>query len=257
MNERGGRCVHSVAKAMDLLDCLARFRQPMTLGELARALDAPKASVHGLLAALRTNGVVEQNPSDGRYRLGIRLFEYGCIVSASWDVVNRSREKMNHIALQTGDSVFLSAMEEDSALILETVEATGTFRVNSDRGSRVPLHCTSQGKLLLAYQPPGERRAILQRISLQSYTPHTISDYNRLEEELEIIRTQGYAVEDGEYKVGLRSVSAPVFAVDGTVCAAIGVVGMFRRVRSEEFEQARDHVVQAGREISYDMGYRG
>ena len=134
--------------------------------------------------------------------------------------------------------------------------ATGSFRVVSEKGSRVPLHCTSQGKLLLAYLPAGQRRLVLQRLNYQSYTPHTIDDPQRLEAELAAIRDQGYATEDGEYRIGLRSASAPIFGVDGTVCAALGVVGMFRRVRSEEFQYARELVCRAAEEISFDMGYR-
>lgn len=252
-----GRYVQSVVKALDLLDCLAQNRCPMALGELARATGMPKATVHGLLASLCLGGAVEQSGVDGKYRLGVRLFEYGCAVSASWDVVGCSREQMNHIALQTGSSVILSGLQGREAMVLEMVEATGAFRVVSEKGSRVPLHCTSQGKLLLAYLPAGERRRALAELDFTAYTPHTIDSRERLEAELELVRQQGYAVENGEYRVGLRSVSAPVFSVEGQVRWAIGIVGMFRRVRSEEFQHARELVCRAAERISYDMGYRG
>ena len=251
-----GRHVRSVVKAMEVLDCLARRRDPMTLGELAAALELPKATVHGLLASLRLGGAVEQDGADGRYRLGVRLFEYGCAVSASWDVVGRSRDQMNHIALQTGCSVILSSLQEREAIVLETAEATGAFRVVSEKGSRVPLHCTSQGKRLQAYLPSGEQRRLLGILDFTAYTPHTIDRRERLEAELELVRERGYAVEDGEYRVGLRSVAAPIFSVEGQVRWAIGIVGMFRRVASEEFQQARELVCRAAARISYDMGYR-
>ena len=251
-----GRHVQSVVKALALLDCLAQQRRPMALGELAQAVDLPKATAHGLLASLRLGGAVEQSGVDGKYRLGVRLFEYGCAVSASWDVVSRSREQMNHIAIQTGSNVILSSLQEQEAIVLEMVEATGAFRVVSEKGSRVPLHCTSKGKLLLAYLPAGEQRRLLGALDFTAYTPHTISDRERLELELEHIRRQGYAVEDGEYRVGLRSVAAPIFSVEGQVRWAIGIVGMFRRVSSEEFQQARELVCRAAERISYDMGYR-
>ena len=258
MAERAeGRYVQSVVKALSLLDCLAQQRRPMTLGELAQALNLPKATVHGLLASLRLGGAVEQSGVDGKYRLGVRLFEYGCAVSASWDVVGRSREQMNHIAIQTGSSVILSSLQGQEAIVLEMVEATGAFRVVSEKGSRVALHCTSQGKLLLAYLSPGEQRRLLGALDFTAYTPHTINSRERLEAELERVRKQGYAVEDGEYRVGLRSVAAPIFSVEGQVRWAIGIVGMFRRVSSEEFQQARELVCRAAERISYDMGYRG
>ena len=141
--------------------------------------------------------------------------------------------------------------------MLETAEATGAFRIVSEKGSRVPLHCTSQGKLLLAYLPSGEQRRLLGALDFTAYTPHTITQQQRLEDELERIRQQGCAVEDGEYRVGLRSVAAPIFSVEGQVRWAIGIVGMFRRVSSEEFQQARELVCRAAERVSYDMGYRG
>ena len=256
MSDRQERCIQSVVKAMALLDCLAAHRRPMALGELAAALGAPKASVHGLLASLRQNGTVEQSPADGKYRLGIRLFEYGCVVSSSWDVVGCSREPMRHIALESGDSSVLSTLEGDSALTIEAVAAAGSFRVVSETGDRMPLHCTAQGKLLTASLPAGERRSLLQRLRFPAYTPHTITAPEALERELAAIRERGYATEDGEYRIGLRGVSAPIRDVTGRVCAAIGIVGMFRRVHSEEFERARDLVVAAAGEISYAMGSR-
>ena len=251
-----GRHVQSVVKALALLDCLARQRRPMTLGELSQAADLPKATVHGLLSSLRLGGAVEQSGADGKYQLGVRLFEYGCAVSASWDVVGFSREQMNHLALQTGCSVILSSLQGQEAMVLETAEATGAFRIVSEKGSRVPLHCTSQGKLLLAYLPSGEQRRLLGALDFTAYTPHTITQQQRLEDELERIRQQGCAVEDGEYRVGLRSVAAPIFSVEGQVRWDIGIVGMFRRVSSEEFQQARELVCRAAERISYDMGYR-
>ena len=257
MSERGERCVHSVVKAMAVLDCLARRQGPMSLGELSAELGWPKASVHGLLAAMRQNGVVEQSGADGKYRLGIRLFSYGCIVSASWDVVRHSREKMDHIALKTGNSVFLSTLEEDSAMVIETATATGAFQVISEKGSRVPLHCTSQGKLLLAYMPSAQRRALLRNCDFAAYTPHSHTDLASLEGEMEQILRQGYAIENGELRIGLRSVAAPVFNVEGQAQYAVCVVGMFRRVNSPELERATQLLLNAAERISFDLGYRG
>ena len=92
MGDREPGRVQSVCKAMDLLSCLAEARTPLTLGELSRRTGMPKATVHGLLSALRSSAVVEQSDEDGRYRLGIRLFEYGCAVSRGWNVLEAAAE---------------------------------------------------------------------------------------------------------------------------------------------------------------------
>lgn len=249
--------VQSVCKAMDLLACLAQAGAPLTLGELSSRTGMPRATVHGLLAAMRPSAVVEQSPADGRYRLGIRLFEYGCAVSRGWNVLEAAAGPMGHVAEETGETVSLSALDRGDVLILDRADAHSNFRVVSERGSRLPLHCTSQGKLLLAYQPPARQRQLLRECSFAAYTPHSHTDPAALEAELAEIRRRGYALENGELRIGLRSVAAPVFGVDGAAAYAVCVVGMFRRVNSPELERATELLLEAARQISFDLGYRG
>lgn len=254
--QEAGR-VQSVCKAMDLLSCLAQARGPLTLGELSSRTGMPRATVHGLLAAMRPSAVVEQSPADGRYRLGIRLFEYGCAVSRGWNILEAAAGPMGWVAEETGETVSLAALDRGEVLILDRADAHSNFRVVSEKGSRLPIHCTSQGKLLLAYQPPAQQRQLLRQCDFTPYTPHSHTDAAALEAELAEIRLQGYAIENGELHIGLRSVAAPVFGVDGGVTYAICVVGMFRRINSPELEQAAKLLLEAAQRISFELGYRG
>ena len=229
--------VQSVCKALDLLECLA--------GALSRRAGMPKATVHGLLSALRTGAVVEQSEEDGRYRLGIRLFEYGCAVSRGWNVLEAAAGPMGRVAEETGETVSIAALDHGDVLVLDSADAHSNFRVVSEKGSRLPLHCTSQGKLLLAYLPAAERRA------------HSHTSAQALEAELPEILARGYALENGELRIGLRSVSAPVFDVTGRAAYAVCVVGMFRRVNAPELERATELLVEAAGQISFALGYRG
>lgn len=249
--------VQSVVKAMELLSCLAQAGGPLSLGELSRRTGIPKATVHGLLAAMRPSSVVEQSGEDGRYRLGMRLFEYGCAVSGGWNVLEAAAEPMRRAAEETGETINLAALDGDSVLILDSATAHGNYRVASQRGARMPLHCTSQGKLLLAWLPPQRRRALLRACRFEDYTPHSHRNAETLEAELEQILERGYAIENGEFRIGLRSVSAPVFDVRGQAAYALCAVGMFRRVDSPELERATRLVIEAARRVSFDLGYRG
>lgn len=257
MSRREAGRVQSVCKAMDLLSCLAQAGVPLTLGELSSRTGMPRATVHGLLAAMRPSAVVEQSPADGRYRLGIRLFEYGCAVSRGWNILEAAAGPMGWVAEETGETVSLAALDRGDVLILDRADAHSNFRVVSEKGSRLPIHCTSQGKLLLAYQPPAQQRQLLRQCDFTPYTPHSHTDAAALEAELAEIRRQGYAIENGELRIGLRSVAAPVFGMDGSVTHAICVVGMFRRINSPELEQAAELLLEAARRISFELGYRG
>ena len=88
------------------------------------------------------------------------------------------------------------------------------------------------------------------------YTPHTLVDWDKLQENLNAVRQQNYAIEDGEYKIGLRSVSAPIRDVSGQVKYAVGIVGMFRRVQSPEFQRTIELTRKTAVQISAAIGYR-
>ena len=127
----------------------------------------------------------------------------------------------------------------------------------SEVGARLPVYCTSQGKLFLASVSQAECRRILRQAELKAYTPNTLTQPEQFTAELQRIREQGYAVENGEFKPGLRSVSAPIRNASGEVAYAFGTVGMFRQLHTDEFQQAIVLVTDAAAKISAAIGYRG
>lgn len=256
MAEQEGKLIHSVAKATRLLDILMENTRPMSLTELYQKTGWPKSTIHGLLSTLREDGLIEQTAS-GKYWLGIHLFEYGCAVSNTWDIGAIARPYLQKVCAQLGESVFLSIFDREAVVTLAEEESRASLRVVSEVGARLPVHCTSQGKLFLAYMPPAQVRHILQHTELAAFTPHTLTTAAQLAPELEQIRTQGYAVENGEYKIGLRSVSAPVRGASGEVQYALGAVGIFRQIYSDSFLSAVRVVCDAAENVSRAIGWRG
>jgi IclR family acetate operon transcriptional repressor len=245
--------VHSVDKAMTLIDLLLHSRRAMTLQELSAASGWPKSTVHALLATLRRHDMVRQN-GDGRYALGIRLFECGCAVSAAWDISHQCRPYLERLAAQTGASAFVAALEGDYTISFDQCAGGGGLQVIPEVGSRLPLHATAQGKLFLSQLSESDMLGRVQRAGLTAYTPHTITDTGKLLHALEAVRAVGYAVEDGEFKIGLRAVAAPVAVQDGQHRYALGVVGLFRRVGSDEFQYAIEQTVLHARQLSRALG---
>ena len=245
--------VHSVAKAMYLLELLETG--PLSLKELAERSTWPKSTVHGLLNSMRESRIIEQAESDGRYRLGLRLFELGSKISSSWDITAIARPHMQHIAIQTGQSVYLTILDRNEVLLIDYADNGGPLRISADKGSRFPAYCTAPGKALMANLSGYEVQSILNK-GLFAYTPHTILSAQKMKEELIICKEQGFAVEDGEHRIGLRAVAAPIFDVSGKPAWAISVIGMFRRISDDSFAAARQAVVNAAAAISADLGYR-
>mgnify|MGYP004475468129 CR=1 FL=1 len=117
MAEQEGKTIHSVAKAIRLLDILTESGQPASLTELYQKTGWPKSTIHGLLSTMRESGLIEQTPN-GRYWLGIRLFEYGCRVSRAWDVPRLARPYLEQLAAQVNVSAVLSIREGDRVVVV-------------------------------------------------------------------------------------------------------------------------------------------
>ena len=247
--------VQSVAKALRLLDLLMEAHQPLTLAALNEQTGWPKSTIHGLLSAMRESAVVDQQ-SDGRYCLGVQLFEYGYAVGASWSVSDLAKPHLQHLASVTGQSVFLSMLNRSEVITIEQVQSRAGLRVVSEVGTRLPLHCTSQGKVFLSAMAGHEAKRVLSRRTLEPYTPKTLVTWEELFRVMQAARENGYAVEEGEYRFGLCSPSAPVRDSSGAVRYAVGVVGMFDSVRSPDFQRDIDLTCAAAAQISTAIGYR-
>ena len=199
--------------------------------------------------------MIGQDP-DGRYRLGIRLYEYGCAVSAMWDARQLAHPYLEQLAQALGTGAYLAIRSGDHVLSIDSCAASSGagLSVSVETGTPLPLHATAQGKLLLAAASEQELRRYCRQVGLQPYTRHSLTDPEALHSALAEIRARGYAVEDGEYRVGLRAVAAPVYDATGAPAYAMGVVGLFPRVQSEEFQLAVSKTVDAAARLSSALG---
>lgn len=249
------KTIFSVSKAIHLLDLITEKGQSCSLTELYQKTGWPKSTIHGLLSTMREAGVVEQT-ANGRYWLGIRLFEYGCAVANAWDIHAIAKPYMEQLCEELEDSVFLSMLDRGAAVTLAAENCRTGLHLVSEVGIRLPIHCTSEGKLFLANLSQAECRRLLANKELTPYTSNTLHRPEQFAAELAHIREQGYAIENEEYKLGLSSVSAPVRDASGSVRYALGCVGMYRSVASEEFQNAIRRICEAAEQMSRVIGYR-
>lgn len=250
-----GRRVHSIEKAIALLDCFWSVRRPLALSELVQMTGWAKSTIHGMLATMVDSAVIEQNPADGKYQLGYHLFELGGAVNACWDVVALARPQLLHIAATHNASAYLARLSGDELLLVECMEPHEGFRVSSDPGTRMPPHCTSQGKAILANRPEAEVRQLLRHRGMPALTPDTITEWPVLQRQLEKARAEGVAVERGEYKPGLQSVAAPIFSGRGECSYAIGIVDVMRAGQWPDYERLAQAAKQAAEAVSRELGW--
>lgn len=249
--------VKSVERAILLLDYLALEQREHSLTEISQGLGWPKSTVHGLLATLRDYQMVDQNPANGRYRLGIHLFELGSQVARSWDVRTVAVPVMQQLNRELGEMVQLATEVRGEVLYLEKMDSTQMMRIVSEIGARLPMHCSALGKVLLAHKPPAKVKWILNKRGLPRFTARTITDPRALEKELEKVRGQGYAVDDREIMDSLRCVAAPLRDRHGAVSHAISVSGLANNLQGMRLARVTESLLAAAGNISYALGYRG
>lgn len=199
-----GNTIRSVAKAMELLQLLSDAGEAMTLTAISERAGLPKSTVFGLLTTMRDYDVITQH-ADGKYALGLRLFEYGCRASAFWNISSLARPYLEHLAEATGASAMLSTYENGTSSPSTRPRGATAFGIVSAPGARLPLHCTSQGKIVLAYMSESEAANLLARVPLTPYTPHTETDAGALLASLPACREAASPWKT----VSIRSVFAP------------------------------------------------
>jgi DNA-binding IclR family transcriptional regulator len=249
--------VQSVERAMAVLRELA-LEPEMGVRELSVRLGLGKSTVHRLLATLKTERFVEQNASE-KYRLGMKLFEYGHVVLGRLEIRKEALPEMEKLAATTGETVNLGILDGFDVVHIERIDSTEPLSTGMKVGRRSPAHCLGLGKAIMANLPPAEREALLNdsgfRGSLRKYTDTTIADADELRGHLDAVRRQGFAIDEQEYFLGARCVAVPVFNHTGRVVAAVSVVGPTVRLTVDKVEEFIPLVLETGRNISRRLGF--
>ena len=239
----------SVASALDLLDCFVEDEE-LGVSEVARRLGVAKSTAHRLLTTLASRGLIEQSNATGKYRLGLHLFELGHLALSRVELRRRSRTLLEELRERSGWTVHLSVAQGADVLFLERLPTLRGMQVMEEYRRRWPLHTTSSGKAICAYDP--EAAAAREAAGFPQYTRHTITTAEQLREELARIRRQGFATSHEELMYKLASVAAPVLDWHGVAIAAISVTGSAQELGENPDRQAR-LVIAAARHLTRIM----
>jgi DNA-binding IclR family transcriptional regulator len=245
----------SLTKVVRVLDTFSAVDRALSLAEIGQRTGFPKSTTHRLLASMREAGLLDQDRERDRYRLGMKLFELGNIVLANMDLHREARPFVDALTRQSGQAVHLAVFDGHQALVIHRADASPEKGHATALIEHAPVHCTSVGKAILAFQT----QATIERViatGLVRYTDNTITNPARLREVLAEIRERGYAVDEGEHQPGLRCVGAPVRDQSGRVIAAVSITGPFWRLPQSEVEGLAKVAMHSANAISLALGYR-
>jgi IclR family KDG regulon transcriptional repressor len=245
----------SVRSALQLMQVFSVEETELGISALAKKLGVAKSTAHRLAVTLAAEGFLEQNQENGRYHLGLALFELGALVRRRMDVSTLGLPLLGALRDATQESVHLAMLAQTSIMYLYNLESSQAVGTRSYLGMRKPAFCTSEGRVLLAFGPPELTTAVLKE-ALAPRTPNTVTDPKALVRVLDEVRRNGYAVDDEESEVGMRGLAAPVRDASGKVVAAVGLAGPLQRLTKKELRRLVPQLVTTADGISARMGYR-
>ena len=238
--------IRSLTTALEALDCLATEPE-LGVSELARRLGIAKSSAHRILTTLVARGYVQRVPERQSYRLGIRLHELGALVASRSRLRDHALPLLENLRAQTGETAHLAVPEGSQMFYVERLESYRGLRFSSRVGRLRPIHLTSSGKAVAAFNPDVCARACAA--GFPPSTPRTIRSEPQFLRCLAETRERGYAFSVEEDEPGLASVAAPVFDRTGVARAAISVAGPVTRMSRAKLPQIAMRVRSAAREL--------
>lgn len=250
-----GDGIQSLQAAFGILDALAEAGRPMGITELASALGELKPRVYRHLSTLKQLGVVYQEMQSGKYRLGSKLFALGEAAVDQFDLRHLAAPYLTRLRDQTQQTALLSVPANGETIVLSCVEYRDRISVTSRPGNRPPAHCSSQGRIVLAFSTDDIVKRVLSR-KLPAYSPHSITDPKAILARLPAIRERLYEDAMHEVMAGINTLSAPVFRDGGELAAVIGLLGTAEALPSPPPAALLGQLRQTAGELSAELNCR-
>lgn len=260
INGEESKTVQAVERALAIMDCLVDAGVPMAISELAEKVQLNISTVHRLLSTLIVRGYIEQEAETSRYKLGLKLFAMGKAALYTKDIQIIGRPFLEGLVQRCNETANLAILDGREVVYIDQVESNNMVivRMFARAGSRGPAHATASGKMLLSSLTDEELEKLLTGVQLEQFTSETIIDAAILRKELQRIRRQGYAIDQGERDEGVRCVAAPIHNHEGKVVAAISLSGPHTRITNYYLNnELVDIVLETAREMSKRLGYQG
>jgi DNA-binding IclR family transcriptional regulator len=254
-SSRPAGLVPAVARALAVMDLLARERRPMRMAGLAAALDLPKSSMHGLCNTLLSCGYLRR-VGDGALQIGPGVMSLAQAFLASTHVAGEFDALWRDAGAAAEDTLVLSVLNGADVVYVGVRNSARPLGLAFTIGMRLPAHLAGTGKAMLAFLDAAEVRALLPPGPLPRLTGGGSIAVDDLLDELALTRERGYSIDDGGIREGVYSIAAPVFDAGGRPVAGIAVCINRAVLSPAEHERQSQVVTQAARRLSLRLGAR-
>jgi IclR family KDG regulon transcriptional repressor len=252
--------VQTIERVSSLLDIVGQNPQGISIRDLSVKLKLPKGTIHRLLSSLLYFGYVRQDSKTRNYFLGFKLVELGNLLLSQLDLRKEAEPFLKDLAERTKETVHMVVLDRNEIVYIDKVETdqnTSGLRMASRVGLRNPAHSCAVGKVLLANHSEEALNEFIREKGLTKRTENTITNPIQLREHLNIVKVQGYAIDDEENERGIRCVAAPIYNEGGKPVAAVSISGpAFRITKKVIQETLKKEVMETALKISQKLGFR-
>ena len=238
-----------IDRTLDILELFIDDDSGLSLTQICRLTGINPATGSRYLATLVARGYLTESSRNGLYHLGLKSIDFSYATRRNLHFIEFCYLPLIQLSKETGCDVYMTVLDAFTSLVIEEIGNTAALRINSPIGRRMPLHSTACGKVHLARMPRDERQALYDRSKLERFTKNTITDPNRLEEELETVQRDGVAYDREEQRLGVWVVGAPIYAGHEKVAAA-GIITPVSRIRPDTILDHVKEIISCTGEIS-------
>jgi len=245
--------VLSLARGLRVIEAFDGHPQGLSIADISRATELSRAAVRRLLITLELLGYIESNGR--KYRLRHRVLHLGTSYLSSNSLATVSLPAVQKITDELGESSSVCVLDGDEVLCIAGAVRRGLMALDVSTGSRLPVHCTAAGRVLLAALNEDQLPAHLERIELKALTAKTIVSREVLTRDIRRVGEQGFSIIDEELETGIRAIAVPIVSKEGHIAGSLGVGALAARVSLEELQSRflptlRDHARAIGQSIS-------
>ncbi|SFK04477.1 transcriptional regulator, IclR family [Halobacillus dabanensis] len=247
----------SIINAMRILNLYKTSKsKELSVTDISTRADLPKSTAHRLITTLRREGFLSQNPRNGKYRLGLSLLTLGGVISVHKEIYRDTFPFVEQLVREVDETCHICLLEEKHLVFYYRENRNEPENLVTNEGRKGPIHCTSAGLVLLAYQDPAFKEQVLSN-PLRSYTPHTVTNPEELQTRLDSIEKEGFAVCDGEYYEGFSSVAVPIRDYSSNVVSSLTMICPTKRLKAKEISFYVNRLKETADDISEELGYYG
>jgi IclR family transcriptional regulator, acetate operon repressor len=254
--DHGG--IQALDRAFLILDVMADAGGEAKLTEIAATAGLNVSTCHHLISTLHNWGYVSRGINSRSYVLGSRILHLSAACLRQVDLPRRAQSFVDRLNDQTREAVQLAIMQDTNLVHVLRREARHAVRVEAGFGGNSgAAHATATGKAILAWLPPTELDRIVADKGLAAFTPNTITDIEKLKEELRLTRRNGFSVDREEFQIGVVCLGAAIRDHAGAVVGSISVSAPVFRATPDYIDQIKVHVIAAADELSAELGAPG